>query len=73
MCSDLIEKLKPLIKGDVLDDEKTLETHSRDASLFVIRPSVVVFPKDVEDIKELIKFVAKEKKKRASNLFFPWF
>jgi len=57
----IAQKLKDVIRGDVLDDEKSLEEYSRDASIFQIKPQVVVFPKDVEDIKNLVKFIAKEK------------
>jgi len=60
------EELKSFISGDVLDDEKTIEKYSRDASLFEIRPSVVVFPKDVSDIKKLVTFVGDNKDKKLS-------
>src|SRR3989338_7134779 len=57
---DLEQELKALLKGDVAADEATLKTYSKDASLFEVKPRVVVFPKDVEDIKKLVVF-AKEK------------
>ncbi|MDO8633324.1 MAG: FAD-binding oxidoreductase [Candidatus Wildermuthbacteria bacterium] len=57
---DLEQELKVLLKGDVATDEATLKTYSHDASLFEVKPRVVVFPKDVEDIKKLVVF-AKEK------------
>ncbi|MBM3257177.1 MAG: FAD-binding oxidoreductase [Candidatus Liptonbacteria bacterium] len=59
----LTDELRPIIKGEVEDDEKTLEAHSRDYSIFRVKPEVVVFPKDAEDVKSLVKFVSKEKKK----------
>lgn len=49
--------LQDLIKGDVYDDEKTLEAFSKDASIFAIKPQLVVAPKDTEDIKKLVDFV----------------
>lgn len=55
---DLKEKLQAVIQGEVEDDEKTLAHYSRDASLFEIKPEVVVFPKDTEDLKSLVKFVS---------------
>ena len=64
---NLSEDLKKIIKGDVAVDEETLKTYSRDASLFIIRPQVVVFPKDSEDIKALVRFV-NERKKENPNL-----
>ncbi|MBI2642689.1 MAG: FAD-binding oxidoreductase, partial [Candidatus Wildermuthbacteria bacterium] len=57
---DLKEELQSLLKGDVADDEEILKLYSHDASLFEVKPRVVVFPKDVEDIKKLVVF-AKEK------------
>lgn len=62
----LTQELKKIIKGDVLDDGKTLAEHSRDASIFVVRPEVVVYPKDVEDVKTLVKFVMEQKKQSRS-------
>lgn len=59
---EILEDLRDIIKGEVQEDEKTLEEYSTDASLFKIRPRVVVFPKDAEDIKALVKFVAERKK-----------
>ena len=58
----ILEDLKGVIKGEVQVDEKTLDEYSTDASLFKIMPRVVVFPKDVDDIKALVKFVAERKK-----------
>lgn len=59
----LSEEIKNLIEGDVDDSEKTLLQYSTDASLFFVKPSVVVFPKSTEDIKALVRFVTEEKKK----------
>ncbi|MDP2629163.1 MAG: FAD-binding oxidoreductase [Candidatus Harrisonbacteria bacterium] len=52
------EQLKSLVKGDVLSDEETLSAFSRDASLFELRPQVVVAPKDSEDIARLVNYVS---------------
>lgn len=59
--NDLQNKLKAIIKGDVLSDDKALKTYSHDASIFEVKPQVVVFPKDAQDIKALIKFVIENK------------
>ncbi|MEK7209415.1 MAG: FAD-binding oxidoreductase [Patescibacteria group bacterium] len=58
---DLVAKIREFFRGEVIDSEMDLEKYSRDASLFKIKPQVVVFPKDVEDIKNLVKFVARNK------------
>jgi len=52
----MVDDLKKLIQGDVLGDEATLKKYSRDASLFEVMPQVVVYPKNVEDIKKLVTF-----------------
>ena len=45
------------IKGDVADDSATLATYSRDTSVFERKPSLVVFPKDAEDVSAVVKSV----------------
>lgn len=57
---DLKQELQAFLKGDVANDEETLKLYSHDASLFEVKPRMVVFPKDVEDIKKLVVF-AREK------------
>ena len=49
-------------KGDVDDTATTLDTYSHDASLFEIRPQLVVYPKDAGDVGRLVAFVGKHKK-----------
>ncbi|MDE2001255.1 MAG: FAD-binding oxidoreductase [Patescibacteria group bacterium] len=63
----LVDDLKGFIKGDVLADDATRAQYSHDASLFEIRPQVVVEPKDVEDIQEVVKYVT-EKKERGETI-----
>lgn len=62
MKDNLAQQLKAIIKGDVLDDEKTLADYSHDYSLFEVKSKVVVFPKDTQDLKALIDYVQKNKK-----------
>ena len=62
MNDNLIKQLKTIIKGDILSDEQTLNLYSHDASLFEVKPQVIVFPKDVSDIKALVKYVSENKK-----------
>lgn len=59
--NDLAAKLKTVVKGDVLSDPQTIEEYSHDASIFEVKPRVVVFPKDTDDLKALVKFVNGEK------------
>lgn len=41
-------------KGDIEDDSETLDFYSHDASLFEIRPQLVVAPKDAADVAILV-------------------
>jgi FAD/FMN-containing dehydrogenase len=58
----LIDELKQIIKGSVLTDDTNLQTYSHDASLFEVKPQVVVCPEDEEDVMTLVEFVNKHKK-----------
>ena len=57
----IADEIKQFFHGDVAVDDETLTKFSRDYSLFKVRPQVVVFPKDADDIKNLVKFVAQKK------------
>jgi FAD/FMN-containing dehydrogenase len=61
MYMNLKEDLPKLIKGEVDDAAETLETYSHDASLFEVKPQVVTFPKDTDDVKALVKYVKDNK------------
>lgn len=58
----LVRRLRSFIKGEVLDDQKTLEVYSHDTSLFEVQPRVVVFPMDTEDVGNIVRFVSVHKK-----------
>ncbi len=49
--------LKDNFKGDIEDSPATLTTFSHDASLLEVRPTIVLFPKDANDIKAVVHFV----------------
>src|SRR3989338_8349428 len=51
------EEILKFFKGDAEDSEETLLKYSHDASIFDIRPKVVLFPKDSEDVQNLVKWV----------------
>jgi len=57
----IADEIKQFFHGDVAVDDATLTKFSRDYSLFKVRPQVVVFPKDADDIKNLVKFVEQKK------------
>ena len=54
--------MKSLLKGDVDISSATLDIYSHDTSLFEVRPELVAFPKDTEDISLLVRFVQEENK-----------
>jgi FAD/FMN-containing dehydrogenase len=54
----LRERLSRVLRGDVVDDSATLLQMSRDTSVFMRRPKVVVYPKDADDVASLVKEVA---------------
>jgi FAD/FMN-containing dehydrogenase len=53
----LKQTIANLIRGEVWDDEKTLDAFSRDASVFEVKPTIVVAPDGVEDLSKLVTFV----------------
>ena len=61
----LSDEIKQFFHGEVADDEVTRKTYSRDYSIFKVEPQVVVFPEDVDDVRNLVKFV--DQKKRAGE------
>lgn len=52
------EDIKKFFKGEVDDAPATLDAYSRDASVFCIRPQLVVFPKDIDDVKKLVVYAS---------------
>src|SRR3989339_716885 len=65
---DLRSQIAPLVKGDVQDDAETLRTFSRDTSIFERKPTLVVSPKDADDVSALVRFVAEQKKHPSTKL-----
>ena len=57
MDENLLAELRKSFRGDIANDEQTLSTYSHDASLFEVKPQVVVFPRDEADVGVLVKFV----------------
>ena len=54
----LSEDLRGLVQGEIRDDAETLDAFSHDASLFELRPSLVVSPRDSKDIQAVVKHVS---------------
>ncbi len=61
------EEIEKFFKGEIFDDEETLSTYSKDASLFKVKPSLVVWPVDKDDLAQLVTWV-KENKTQSPEL-----
>lgn len=65
---DIINELKTRgFQGDMDKSDEKLEFYSHDASLFEIKPKLIVAPKDSADVQRLVSLVA-ERKKTAPEL-----
>ncbi len=58
---NLAQKLREKISGDIVSDPKTLDLYSHDTSIFELKPQVIVYPKNSEDVGKLIEFVSENK------------
>jgi FAD/FMN-containing dehydrogenase len=54
------EKLRGLMKGQVLSDQATMRKFSLDQSIYEIMPRIVVFPEDIEEVRKIVAFAAQE-------------
>jgi FAD/FMN-containing dehydrogenase len=55
--NDTKARLKENFRGQLLDDDRSREEASTDASIFKVKPELVAAPDDVEDLKTLIRNV----------------
>lgn len=55
------EEIKKFFKGDIENSDEVLTKYSHDASVLEVRPELVLFPKDSEDVKNLVKWVNENK------------
>ena len=68
---DMYSELAKIFKGEVDTAPETLEFYSHDASLFELKPQAVLFPKDANDVKTVVKFVGENKKDHAELSITP--
>jgi FAD/FMN-containing dehydrogenase len=60
---DIIKQLQKVgFSGQTDTSDATLETYSHDASMFEIKPQLVVVPQDAKDVERLVSVVANAKK-----------
>lgn len=57
------EEILKFFKGDVENSEEIITKYSHDASLLEVKPELVLFPRDLEDVKNLVKWVGENKEK----------
>lgn len=55
------DELSKIFKGELDTSAEALDFYSHDASLFELRPQVVAFPRDADDIKAAVNFVNQHK------------
>lgn len=60
---DLQTELSKLIKGEIDNSDQAREFYSHDASIFELKPEIVVFPKDAVDVSTVVKFVNEHRAK----------
>lgn len=66
-------EIKKFFKGEVEDSEDVLKAYSKDASIFEVRPKLVLYPKDSEDVQNIVKWVSENKDKyKDSELNKDW-
>ena len=58
---DLKTELANIFKGELDTSDEAKEFYSHDASLFELKPQLVGFPKDADDIKSVVRFVNEHK------------
>ena len=63
---NLKDDLTHALSGEVENTPEMLTNYSHDASLFEVKPQIVVYPKNVDDIKTLVKYASTQKTQDAS-------
>ena len=59
---EIAKDLQAHIKGDVTIEEADRERVARDTSLFYVKPEIVVYPKNAQDMSALLEYVSLKKK-----------
>ena len=63
---NLKDDLTHVLSGEVENTPEMLTNYSHDASLFEVKPQIVVYPKNVDDIKTLVKYASAQKTQDAN-------
>lgn len=65
LSNEKVGELRKIIQGEVSTDEDILAVHSHDASIFELKPELVIFPKNSKDVCEIVRFVKDNKSESA--------
>jgi len=57
--SNYLQELKEGVEGDILSDPYSLGIYATDASIYQMKPSVVVLPKNIDDVKLSVEVAAR--------------
>lgn len=55
------DQIRAFFAGEISDEEAILKKYSRDASLMEVKPELVLYPKNTDDLKKLVTFVTENK------------
>jgi FAD/FMN-containing dehydrogenase len=69
--ASFVKELEKLIDGEVDDSTKAKDFYSHDASMFELRPEVVAFPKNSDDIQKIVKYAGENKAKNPNLSITP--
>ncbi|HAT68629.1 MAG TPA: FAD-binding oxidoreductase [Candidatus Yonathbacteria bacterium] len=69
--TNLKESIGAAFRGDLIDDKIACVPYENDTSIFELKPRLVARPKDVEDIKTLVRFVSEHKNEDPSLSLTP--
>ncbi len=58
-----LDGIKTFFKGEIETSPDVCKKYNRDASIFEVTPSAVLYPKDTDDLKKLVRWVKKRIKK----------
>ncbi len=60
------DRIREVFKGEIISDSQALDSYSKDASLFQVRPRLVLFPQDKDDVKHIVSFVREHPEEKLS-------
>ena len=64
--SRIEDRIREVFRGEISSDPQTLDSYSKDASLFQVRPRLVLFPQDRDDVKHVVSFVREHTEEKLS-------